>query len=255
MEPCTIGRRGEVALITLRAPCGNALTAALVRALEAALERADRSAARAVVLTGKGAAFCVGLDLFQHHRASRATVAAFVRAYSRLLRRLFALEQQLVIALNGHAYAGGAVLLLTGDYRIAARDARTRVAFGGVALGLPLPRVPALVVRLALADHAQRRLLLTGEAVALERAIELGLIDETVPARSPARRGTRARPRARALPDRLPHRQARPAPRDAARMDARRCARATSSSSARGAAATQTAIGNVRARLLAKKGR
>jgi enoyl-CoA hydratase len=182
MTTCTFEQQGSVATVTLRAGSGNALCETLLDDLDRCLENAEAPAVTSLVLTGTGTSFCVGLDLVRFHGCEERVIEAFVAHFSRTLRHLFGLEKPVVVALNGHASAGGAVLLLTGDYRIGKRDGGARVAFGEVALGLPLPHVPELVVRQALADHAQRRVLLTGRALEMPQAVELGLVDELVPA-------------------------------------------------------------------------
>jgi len=254
MSTCLFEQHGEVATITLRAGSGNALNETLLADLDHCLDRADAPAITSLVLTGSGTTFCVGLDLVRFHGCERREVEGFVAHFSRTLRRLFGLEKPLVVALNGHAYAGGAVLMLTGDYRLGPSDGGARVAFGEVALGLPLPHVPELVVRQALADHVQRRVLLTGRALEMTHAIELGLIDEMVPASEVL---SVAQERARVLgafP--LGFAATKRALRGASleRMEVALATPNTEFLTAWMSAPTQRAIGELKARLLKRKG-
>jgi enoyl-CoA hydratase len=253
MTSCTFEQQGDVAVVTLRGGSGNALSDKLLGDLDQCLDRVETAAIHSVTLTGEGSTFCVGLDLLRFHGCRAGEVEAFVAHFSRTLRRLFGLEKPVVVAMNGHAYAGGAVLLLTGDYRIGASDRGARVAFGEVALGLPLPQVPELVVRQALADHVQRRVLLTGRPLEMTQAIELGLIDEMAPAGDLL---ASARARAQSLSAfPLGFASTKRALRGETleRMRAALERRESEFLAAWSSAATQKAIGEVKARLVARK--
>jgi enoyl-CoA hydratase len=121
----------------------NALSHASMDALEAALARAEKEA-RAVVLTGRPGRFSAGFDL-QEMMGGADRARALVTRGAELLLRAYLLPIPLVIACTGHALAGGALLVLTGDYRVAARGA-FRIGLNEVQIGLP---VPVLAMELA----------------------------------------------------------------------------------------------------------
>jgi enoyl-CoA hydratase/carnithine racemase len=80
---------------------------------------------------------------------------------------------------NGHAVAGGLILALCADHRVAATEGR----FGLTELraGLPYPVAAISVVRAELAAHAARRLVLGAALVDSEDALALGVFDELRP--------------------------------------------------------------------------
>ncbi|HEY3021198.1 MAG TPA: enoyl-CoA hydratase/isomerase family protein, partial [Solirubrobacteraceae bacterium] len=132
------GPRPHVRVLTLNRPDSlNAMTAALCAALHRELEdiAGDRSC-RAVILTGAGRAFCVGLDLRGYGAApgndgsdpSRDRLAN-QEHMSRLILRLRATPQPIVAAVNGPAAGFGLALALGSDIRFAARSAVLRAAF------------------------------------------------------------------------------------------------------------------------------
>ncbi|MBU6216967.1 MAG: enoyl-CoA hydratase/isomerase family protein, partial [Acidobacteria bacterium] len=144
--------------------------------------------ARVVVLTGSGRAFCSGLDLKDygvipnidglsvHRIASRS-----MRVYSQLTRRLRALPQPVVAAVNGPAYGGGMCLALGCDLRIASADATFNAT--GIVNGLTSTEMGAgwLLPRLIGSANAND-LLLTGRRIDAAEALRVGLVSRVVPA-------------------------------------------------------------------------
>jgi enoyl-CoA hydratase len=144
--------------------------------------------ARVVVLTGAGRAFCSGLDLKDygvipnigglsvHRIASRS-----MRVYSQLTRRLRALPQPVIAAVNGPAYGGGMCLALGCDLRIASEDATFNAT--GIVNGLTSTEMGAgwLLPRLIGSANAND-LLLTGRRIDAAEALRVGLVSRVVPA-------------------------------------------------------------------------
>jgi enoyl-CoA hydratase len=143
--------------------------------------------ARVVVLTGAGRAFCSGLDLKDygvipnieglsiHRIASRS-----MRIYSQLTRRLRAIPQPVIAAVNGPAYGGGMCLTLGCDLRIASEDAMFNAT--GIVNGLTSTEMGAgwLLPRL-IGSANSNDLLLTGRRIDAAEALRIGLVSRVVP--------------------------------------------------------------------------
>ena len=121
----------------------NALSNEMIDQLLAALTRAETEA-KAMVLAGRPERFCAGFDL-KVMMSGPANATALLTRGSELLLRLYAAKVPLVIACTGHALAGGALVVLTGDLRIAAAGA-FKIGLNEVSIGLP---VPVLAMELA----------------------------------------------------------------------------------------------------------
>ena len=121
-------RDGPVVTLTLNRP--EALNA-LSLALEAALRErftalnADRGV-RAVVLTGAGRAFCVGVDLKELGRDPEAINARIWHGPESLSGIMRASPHPIISAVNGFAVTGGLELALLGDFLIASEAAQVR---------------------------------------------------------------------------------------------------------------------------------
>lgn len=163
---------GACAVLTLNRPHKlNAIDHALLEALEAELQRLEGDAARAMVITGRGRAFCAGSDLHQVD----SDLMGRVRRMHRLAVRLQSHPKPSVAALNGTALGGGLELAAACTLRIAAP---------GVQLGLPevklaaMPMYGGTALLPALVGSARSlELMLTGEPIGAEQARQWGLVN------------------------------------------------------------------------------
>ena len=170
-------REGGVVLLRMDDGKANALSHDMLGALDEALGRAEKEAS-AVVLAGRPGKFCAGFDLKQM-MAGVAEAQALVSRGAESLLRLYALPLPLVVACTGHALAGGALVVLTGDVRVATRGA-FRIGLNEVQIGMP---VPILAMELARARLEPRHLLrstLFAEIVDPDAALSAGWVDEVV---------------------------------------------------------------------------
>jgi enoyl-CoA hydratase/carnithine racemase len=154
--------------------------------LHEAFDRLERESPTApVVLTGTGCVFSAGLD-FEYcfplfARRDQNEVNRWFRELRRMFLRVYQLPQPTVAAINGHALAGGLVLALCCDFRVAARgDAQLGV--NEVPVGVPMPSVVLEIVRSRMDSAETARAVLTGERYSIEQALERGFIDALVPA-------------------------------------------------------------------------
>ena len=166
----------HVALVTLNRPeARNAVNGDVAQGLEAAIDATEADDdVWLVILTGSGdAAFCAGADLKavssgqgQGLRTERGGFAGFVHATRR---------KPWIAAINGPALAGGCEIALACELRVAVPTARfglPEVKRGLVASAGGLYRLPrALPQALAL------EMILTGEPISAERALQLGLVN------------------------------------------------------------------------------
>jgi len=168
---------GSVAELALDNGPLNLVDKALLRALNEAIAGLDgRADVRCVIVHGGTArAFCAGSDIreFAHlrHDASEHKILF----EDMVLRRLAGLPMPTIAAIDGPALGGGFELALACDMR---------VAKAGVALGLPESRLGGLAGSGALrltrlvGPARAKQLLFTGEALADERALAWGLVNE-----------------------------------------------------------------------------
>jgi enoyl-CoA hydratase len=89
---------------------------------------------------------------------------------------LFAFPKPLVVAINGHAIAGGCVMSCCADYRIMGRESG-RIGIPELLVGVPFPVVPLEIVRFATPPQHVQALIYRGLTLPADEALGYGLID------------------------------------------------------------------------------
>ncbi len=173
--------RWGIRLVLNRPDTLNALSAALVDELVAAVAEAGADAQiRVVVLAGAGRAFCAGYDLAEEvahppvgPAGRRATLARDAEATLAVWR----CPKPVIAEVHGDCLAGGLELAMACDLVVAAAGAR----FG--APGILNGSAPVtLLMPYLVGQKKTRELLLTGELIGAPEAHRLGLVNRVVPA-------------------------------------------------------------------------
>jgi len=174
--------RDGVAMLTLNRPAQmNLLTSEMLTALQTSLDDISRDKSiRVVVLAASGKGFCAGHDLKEIRAlGEQAKIAALFTQCSRMMMTIPQLPQPVIAKVQGAAAAAGAQLVAQCDLAVAADTAKfvtSGVSWGffcstpGVAIGRNLQR-----------KHAME-MLLTGEPISAQRALEWGLVNRVVAA-------------------------------------------------------------------------
>lgn len=170
---------GKTAVLEMDDGKANALSDGMIEALLAALTRAEGEA-NAIILTGRPERFCAGFDL-RVMMSGPDNAKKLLTHGSDLLMRLYGTPLPLVIACTGHALAGGALVVLTGDLRIAAAGA-FKIGLNEVAIGMPVPVLAMELARDRLSPAALPRATLMAHVHTPEEALTAGYVDEVVPA-------------------------------------------------------------------------
>ena len=178
-EPLTYSLEDSVAIVRMDDGKANALSVAMIDALLSALDRAAGEA-KAIVLAGRDERFCAGFDL-RVMMSGPEHATALLKRGSELLMRLYEAPLPLVIACSGHALAGGALVVLTGDVRIGAAGA-FKIGLNEVAIGLPVPVLAMELARDRLVKTELHRATLLATIYTPDDAVRAGYLDEVVAA-------------------------------------------------------------------------
>ena len=170
---------GEVRELRLERPPVNALHHPLVQELRAAVESAPQQGAKALVLSGAAGMYSAGLDVPYLLELDRAGMEKFWEEFFAMLRSVATSPIPIAAAITGHSPAGGAVIAIFCDVRIAAQG-KFKIGLNEVQVGLPVPRVIlAGLTRLVGQRHAER-LAVHGMLVSPDEALACGLVDQVV---------------------------------------------------------------------------
>ena len=172
--------RDGIATLTLNRPAQmNLLTGEMLSALQNSFDEISKNKnVRVVVLTAAGKGFCAGHDLKEIRAlGDRAKIAGLFIQCSRMMMTIQNLPQPVIAKVQGAAAAAGCQLVAQCDLAVAVETAKfvtSGVTWGffcstpGVAIGRNLQR-----------KHAME-MLLTGEPISAQRALEWGLVNKVV---------------------------------------------------------------------------
>ncbi len=171
--------QGSVTVLRMVRGKGNALNLDFLAAIIAALDTIERSPARSAILTGQGSAFGAGVDLPAIIDGGESYVRAFVAKMVEAFERLVTFPKPLVAAVNGHAIAGGAIIMLACDQRLLARGT-ARIGLTEIQVGVLFPAWALEIARYTTPREHFSTLILTGRTWQPEEAVARGLVDELV---------------------------------------------------------------------------
>ena len=178
MGHVSLAERDGVAVLTVDRPPANAMDLALLGDLVDAVEGVAAAVPPALVLAGREGFFSAGADLKAVPGYGPAEQRGMVDAINRMALGVYGLPCPVVCAVTGHAIAGGMVLALCGDHRIASTEGRYGLT--EVKVGVPYPQAAIGVVRAELAASAARVLALGNRLVDAAECVRLGAFDEAL---------------------------------------------------------------------------
>ncbi|MEY2600963.1 MAG: methylglutaconyl-CoA hydratase [Verrucomicrobiota bacterium] len=167
----------QITIVTLNRPeRRNSLTIELLNELIAAIKVAsDQADERVLILRGAGAAFCTGLDLKE--AADQKKAQATAEMVAKTLVTLAETRLVTIAAVHGAAVAGGAGIMSTCDFVVAAE--KTKIGYPEVRRGLVAGLVMTFLRR-QIGERNMRELVLGGELIDAHRAREIGLVNRVV---------------------------------------------------------------------------
>lgn len=172
--------KGAVAWVWLNRPRRlNAIDEATLDALQSAFDEAARSETiKAVVLAGRGPAFCAGFDIQWMVNLDGAAVVGGMDHTCAVFNAIEACPKPVIAAVHGAAMGGGLLLALAADYILAAETAKFGAPEVKIAMFPALQLVPKLAR--AVGVSTAKRMLLAGDPLDAAEAHRIGLVERVV---------------------------------------------------------------------------
>jgi len=161
----------------------NALSESLLNQLDQMLaEISEDNSVRVVIINANGRAFCVGHDLKEMRGNTDKTYlnSLFSKA-GEVMLRIKNLPQPVIASVHSVAAAGGCQLVAACDLAVATEKATFAVS--GITLGL-FCSTPAVALSRNISQKRAMEMLLTGDFIDAETALNFGLVNQVVPADS-----------------------------------------------------------------------
>jgi 3,2-trans-enoyl-CoA isomerase len=167
----------QVLHIQMNRPPANAMNLELVEVLTATHHEACAGEARAIVISGLEGMFSGGLDVPELLPLGRLEILEFWQAFFRLTQNVANSPVPGIAAVTGQIPAGGAVLAIHCDYRVAA-SGRFKIGLNEVQVGLPVPYTILQAFERLIGAQRATMLATQGSLIGPEEALAIGLVDE-----------------------------------------------------------------------------
>jgi enoyl-CoA hydratase len=160
----------------------NALSFEVIAAVQSAIDEAEADdSVRALVIHGRPGRFSGGFDLGVMFGDDMSAIIGLVADGGALVHRLYGSSVPVVAACTGHALAAGALVLLGCDVRVGA-DIEAKVGLNEVAIKMVLPDWAFTIAGDRLSKRHAQRALANARITTPREAVDVGYIDEVVPA-------------------------------------------------------------------------
>lgn len=181
MQFVTLTREEDFATITLSRGKVNALNDVVVDELKGAFQKAENDPeVRAVILTGTGKFFSFGFDIPQFLSYSREEFTRYLTSFADLYTRVFLFPKPVIAALNGHATAGACMLATACDQRIMVQG-KAKISLNEIGLGSSVFAGSVEMLKFCVGERTAQEMLYSGAMYTADQALEMGLVDMTVP--------------------------------------------------------------------------
>ncbi|HEY2775487.1 MAG TPA: enoyl-CoA hydratase-related protein [Candidatus Binatia bacterium] len=177
MAEYDLSRDGDV--FVLRMTSGeNRFNPGFIAAMNRALDEVENSrGAAALVTVGEGKFYSNGLDLDWLSQQEHSVSMQFIATVLHLFARIIALPVATCAAMNGHAFAGGAMLALAHEWRVMRSD-RGFFCLPELDLGMPLVLGMRTLIREKIGVRAYRDTVLTGGRLGADDCLRIGIVDQ-----------------------------------------------------------------------------
>jgi enoyl-CoA hydratase len=178
MAYTSVERSDGIAVMKADRPPANAMTVELLDEVVAALHEVEADPPAALVLAGRENVFSAGVDLKAVPGYGPDEQRRMVEGINEMAITAYALPFPVIGAITGHAIAGGMVLALCTDLRVASIPGKYGLT--EVKVGVAYPQAAIGVVRAEMPPHAARQLALGNALVDGAECVRLGVFDEAL---------------------------------------------------------------------------
>jgi len=171
-------RQDNIHILKMEGEEGNAFDLEFLATLHASLDavEAETDGPAALLITGSGKAFSVGLNVATVMGYQPEQMTTFDSEIRRLYGRLVNFPLPTIAAVNGHAFAAGALLALACDYRVMRED-RGWFCISEVDVGVPIAPDVMAMAQGKLAPQVLRDAVLLGKRFGGPECVDLGIAD------------------------------------------------------------------------------
>lgn len=165
------------------APTYSMTLESLVNIRDAVKKVKEDDSLKGLIFTGEGKFFCSGFDLptFLTFK-TKEDVLNFFNVEEEMLYEIYTCPKPVVAAINGHCTAGGFIVSMGCDYRIATDNQKAKMGMTEIKIGMSLTIAEMELVRSGCnSERTVRDVMYDGSLYNFEQAKQLGIVDQIVP--------------------------------------------------------------------------
>lgn len=164
----------EIAVVTLDNSVSNSITIELIKDFANLIANLEKNY-KGLIIKGNEKFFSMGFNLPQLISFSQSEFEEFYDSFNDLILKIFTLSFPTCSVIEGHAVAGGFIIALSTDFRVAVSN--KKIGLNEINLGVPVPFLAKeLLFRLTDKKNATK-LLYTGDFISTDEGLNIGLID------------------------------------------------------------------------------
>jgi len=172
-------RHDDIAVVTIDDGKANALSAAVLAAVQSGLDQAEGDGSRAAVLIGRPGVFSGGFDLGVMRSGDVRAIGGLVTDGGELVSRIYRSEMPVVGACSGHAVAAGALVMLACHHRVGAQG-ETRISLPETAISMILPDWGVVIAEERITRRHLPQAVIESRVYDPAGAVEAGFLDQVV---------------------------------------------------------------------------
>nr|MCS5636781.1 enoyl-CoA hydratase/isomerase family protein [Myxococcota bacterium] len=160
----------------------NAMDLAWCQRMQSLLDRAEDDGSHGLVISGRPGCFSAGLNFKVLSRLAMPEVRETTNAFMETMKRVFLFPKPVLAASTGHAVAGGLMLFLAADIRIAVRENSSRYGLNEATTGVPFLGGTLGICRYGIPAQHHTEFILQGRMLDAQACADRGVIHELVEA-------------------------------------------------------------------------
>lgn len=168
----------NIGIIKLNNGITNAIDIDLVKDFEKNLNIAEKNF-KGLIITGNEKFFSMGFNLPKLLKLDRKDFENFYIAFNELILKLYTIPIPTISVIEGHAVAGGFIIAIATDYRLAVSD--KKMGLNEINLGVPVPLFAIEILERLTDKRTSTNLLFTGELIKTQEALKYQIVDEIFP--------------------------------------------------------------------------
>ncbi len=181
MNTINVTRKDSYAIVQLNRGKVNAINHEMVKELRTSIkEISEDGQMGGLILTGIPNFFTAGLDVIELYSYDKDQITNFFEDFAGLFLDLVTFEKPLISAITGYSPAGGCVMAVACDYRVMVKGEKFTIGLNEVAVNIQISKNLIDAYSFWIGSGLAHKYILNGKLLKVDKALEVGLIDEAV---------------------------------------------------------------------------